>query len=231
MKRKPQGGVPMRRSELRPSRDEVERFYDEMQLEMRRYAAHIVGPDDAEDVAQDALVKFFDQRERTRERSSQRASERTRSRLPRQATMGSAPERDDPAHATPVGRDARLRLLRMVRDTAIDRCRQVVREARLLQLVTGPGAAARRWSSTRRRAEDSEIRRTVHAALEEMPRYLRDPWILARENGMEVHEAAAQLGIPAATCRVYLMRANERLERQLREMGLTPRTIRGKEVE
>ncbi len=183
------------------------RIYEEMQGPMRRYAARLVGPEDADDVVQDALLKFLAQ---TQQHATPGAAS-SRTRLPRTSA------------------DARWRLIAMVRDVAIDRRRRGRKESRMLALITGPSAAVRRWMSAHRRAEDTDIRRTIHQALHDIPAYAREPWLLARELEMDYAEIAEQLGIPAASARVYVARANRALARQLRRVGLTPAERRGSE--
>lgn len=219
MERKERGRPPVQRAEARPVRDDVERFYKEVNDEMRRLATHIVGHEEADDVVQDAFVKFLDQRERALTPS------------PRQAGKARLARVKDAAHDTVTGKDARLRLLTMVRDTAIDRHREMARDAHNLQLVTGPRAAERRWANTRRRTEDNEIRHAIHTALGALPRYQRDAWLLARECELSIDDTAAQLRIEPRSCSVFVSRANRSLESRLAEVGLTPRTLRGREVE
>lgn len=211
MARRKERGSLVRHAQARPPRTEEARFFHEVQGELLRYAAHLVGGDEAEDVVSDAFVKFFAQRER-------------------QLSAGARQPYDD-AHDLPLGRDARLRLLRMVRDAAIDRRRVMERHERMLQLVSASRLAERQWTKTSLRVSDGDLRRTMLEVLATLPPFLREPWLLARENDLDVHELAALLRIPVARCRAYLVRANERMERRLTEIGLTPRTLRDKEVE
>lgn len=219
MERREQGRAPVRRAEARPVRDEVAKFYGDVHVEMRRVATHIVGREEADDVVQDAFVKFLDQHERALTPSTRQAGKRR---------LGRAP---DPAHKSLTGKDTRLRLMAMVRDTALDRHREMQRDAHNLQLVSGSRAAERRWTSARRRAEDDDIRRAIHSVLETLPRYQRDAWLLSRELDLSVEDAAGQLEIEPRSCSVFISRANRALEVGLAEVGLTPRTIRGREVE
>lgn len=218
MARRKQPAPLVRRTEASPLRSEETRFFHEVQVEMLRYAARMVGGDEAEDVVGDAFVKFFAQRER---------------QLPpvtRQAETERRRARDD-AHEAPFGRDARLRLLTMVRDEALDRRRDMERDARLLQLISSSRLAQRQWARTSLRANDADIRRAVLAVLATLPTHLQEPWLVACEHELDVAELAQHLGIPVARCRVYLSRANKLLERRLTEIELTPRSLRGKEVE
>src|SRR5690606_7882970 len=99
---------------------EVALLYRALHATLRRYAVRLVDRDDADDVVQDAMLKYLAQRER----------------------QGKALAPDA----------ARLRLLSMVKDAARDRLRRGRRESRLMQLITGPSAAVRRWMSARRPA-------------------------------------------------------------------------------
>lgn len=204
---------------MRPVRDEVERFYREVNDEMQRLATYVVGRADADDVVQDAFVKFLDQRERALTAGT------------RQAGTPAVASRHDAAHDALIGDDARLRLLAMVRDAALDRRREIERDTRRLQLVSGSRAAERRWTNTGRRAEDNDIRRAIHAALQTLPPYQRDAWLLARECDLSVERTAEILHIEPRSCSVFICRASDTLERLLSEVGVTPRTIRGREVE
>ncbi|MCC6930552.1 MAG: hypothetical protein IT359_16310 [Gemmatimonadaceae bacterium] len=208
----------MRRAEGSTPRDDETRFYHEVQVEMLRYAAHIVGSDEASDVVGDAFVKFFAQRERHL------------ARLPR-TTGADRARRSDDAHEGPLGRDARLRLLKMVHDEAIDRRRDMERHERMLQLVSDSRLAQRQWTKTSLRTNDGDIRQTIMNVLATLPPYLREAWLLAREHDLDIDELAEHLGAPVASCRVYLSRANQRLERRLTEIELTPKSLRGREVE
>lgn len=186
------------------------RIYEENHGRMRRYAARLVGPEDADDVVQDALLKFLAQL---------------------QQGGGSAPAATRRPQLPRTSADARWRLIAMVRDVAIDRRRRGRKESRMLALITGPSAAVRRWMSANRRADDTDIRRAIQQALHGVPAYAREPWLLARELELDYTEIARHLGIPVPSVRVYVARANRELARRLRRVGLTPAEGRGREGE
>ncbi|MBK8057881.1 MAG: sigma-70 family RNA polymerase sigma factor [Gemmatimonadetes bacterium] len=184
-------------------------LYRQMQGDLTRYAARLVDPEEVEDVVHDAILKFLAQRERERERARDGGRE----------ALGLA------------GDDARIRLMVMVRDVAIDRYRNAQAQSRLMRLITGPSATIRRWMNTRRSADDNDIRFTIQEALRGLPEYIREPWLLVVEFGYSYKEAAAHLNIDTGTCRACVSRANARLREQLTADGLTPDALRGREVE
>lgn len=176
---------------------EVALLYRALHATLRRYAVRLVDRDDADDVVQDAMLKYLAQRERE----------------------GKALAPDD----------ARLRLLSMVKDAARDRLRRSRRESRLMQLITGPTAAVRRWMSARRPADDGAIREAIHEALGQLPSYTREPWLLVREQGLSVDEAAALLEVTPDSCRALISKANRELRRLLSRQGFTPHSLRGRD--
>lgn len=188
---------------------------------LARYAARLVDPDDVEDVVQDALVKFLAQRARERERHRERHRERERGGE-RRAT-GEQP------WAGLSEEDARIRLMVMVRDVVIDRERVRRKESRMMRLVTGPSAAIRRWMSPRRATDDDAILRAVRDALLQLPASLRDPWILVKEHGFTVAEAAVQLGCRRKSINAAIAKANRHLRDRLMREGITPATLRGRD--
>ena len=166
---------------------------------LTRYATRLVDRYDADDVVQDAMLKYLAQRgEGEWERSEE---------------------------------DLRLRLLVMVRDTAIDRLRRARLESRVMQFISGPTATMRRWMSPRRPVEDGELRLSIQQALATLPAYVREPWILSREVGMTIEEVSELLRISPTSCRSAITKANARLRELLGAREITPRTLRGRDHE
>jgi RNA polymerase sigma factor (sigma-70 family) len=174
---------------------------------LMRYASRMVSARDADDVVQDAMLKFLAQRRE------------------------GAGDGDDAAEWAPTERDLRLRLVSMLRDSALDRLRREKAELRLMQLISGPTATMRRWMNPRRSVEDAELRMSIEQAVARLSPYVREPWLLSREMGMTVDEIATLLGITPASCRTSITRANAELRRMLEAYHVTPRIIGGGDPE
>ncbi len=176
-----------------------------------RYAARLSDPEQAEDIVQDALLKFLAQRRRERDRADDREGEHP------WAGLGTE--------------DARLRLTVMVRDVALDRTRLLKKESRMMRLITGPSATVRRWMSARRAVDNGVIRSAIHAALLLMDPSLREPWLLVHDAGFTYKEVAQLLGSTPASIRANVSKANAFLRDYLRREGITPSTLRGRDDE
>ena len=174
-----------------------------------RYAARLASPADAEDIVQDALLKFLAQRERDREGDRRSAEEHPWAGLSQE--------------------DAQIRLMVMVHDVAIDRERSHKKETRMMRLITGPTATVRRWMNPRRATDDDAIRRAVHEALLQLPAHIREPWVRVKEQGFTVEEAAAQLGYKPKSISASIAKANRYLRDRLAREGLTPDSLRGRD--
>lgn len=186
--------------------------FREAQRRLMRYALRLVEPDDAEDVVQETLLKFVAQRRRARESG---------------ASRGRARER---AEALPplTSRDVIIRLTVMLRDVVIDRERARRKETKMMRLISGASATIRRRMSTRRPVEDDDIRSAIQDALVRLPAWMREPWLLVKEQGYSVEEAATQLGITRASVRTAVSEANQAMRPHLERFGITPDTIRGR---
>lgn len=124
---------------------------------------------------------------------------------------------------------ARPRLVAMVHDVMLDRKRTNKRRKQLMQLISGSTAAIRRWTNPRRSAEDDEILRSIHEALESMHPSYRVAWTTVKEQGMTPEETADLLGISVGSVRAALHKANVLLRKALTRDGITPATLRGRD--
>jgi RNA polymerase sigma-70 factor (ECF subfamily) len=66
-----------------------------------------------------------------------------------------------------------------------------------------------------RRLEEAEFMTAFHEAVQRLPRRYRDIFELCVQRGVKYREAAQQLGIPTGTVAIRLMRARQRLYREL----------------
>lgn len=127
--------------------------------------------------------------------------------------------------------EAQWRMLAMVHDVLLDRRRTAARRRRLQQLISLGTAAMRRDANPRRRAEDAEIRRAIHAILQEMPACRRIAWTTVQEQGLSITQAAKLFELSPVTIRGYLHDANLELREALARQGITPATLRGRNEE
>ncbi len=181
----------------RPAPLDLAQLYRQLEGELLRYAERLVEGDGAEDVVQEAVLKFLVQQERS----------------------------DVPL--TP--HDARLRLMSMVKDEALDRLRNVRRESRLMQLITGPTATLRRWMRAGQATGDAAILQAIRDAMDFMKPSDREVWVLMHEHGFTVAEAAAHLKVSRGSCRASIACANKILRIELARIGVTPDTVGARE--
>ena len=118
--------------------------------------------------------------------------------------------------------DQRVVLFRLVTDCAIDHVRRLEAESKLLQAITGPRAAVRRWMTTHRKQEDDEISAQVHAAIEALRPSWRAAFILVYRVGLTPYEAAGVLHVRSSTVRANLTRALDTMRTSLIAAGYTP---------
>lgn len=192
---------------------ELALFFRREQAALVRYAARLSDPDSAEDIVQDAMLKFLAQREREVERGSE----------------GVGAGAGEPQWAGLSLEDVRIRLMVMVHDVAIDRQRAQKKESRMMRLITGPTATVRRWMNPRRATDDDAIRTAIRDILLQLPAHIREPWIQVRENGYTVEEAAALLGYHPKSIRASIAKANQKLRERLAREGMTPSALRGRD--
>lgn len=127
--------------------------------------------------------------------------------------------------AFPDAADQRSLIFAMVHDCAHDHVRRTKIKGRVMQLVSGATAAIRRWSTTPRREEDTEIARIVHPAVQALRPSWRQVVTLVCEQELEVSEVARIMGINKATVRAHLVRATAALQHQLTQAQLTPERV------
>jgi len=133
-----------------------------------------------------------------------------------------AKQRDDPAKSQ---EDLAALLIGNVRQEAFKHNRSARRRARMVQFLTDPRLALRRWMSPTRPTHDRELRERIAEALEKLPASWREPWILTRELGMSVPFVAMLLGIQVDSCRAAISKANQRLRQLLEASNVTPSLI------
>lgn len=193
---------------------ELASVFREAQRHLTRYASRLVEADDVEDVVQDTLLKFVAQRRRERESAVRRRRRRAR---------------DGGETLPPLSpRDVIIRLTVMLQDVVIDRARTQRKESKTMRLISGVSAAILHYTSTRRRVENDDIRSAIQDALVRLPSWMREPWLMVKEQGYEVEEAAAHFRITRASVRAAVAEANRAMRPHLERAGITPDTIRGR---
>lgn len=194
---------------------ELAPVFRQAQRHLTRYAARLVEEDETEDVVQETLLKFVMQRRRERD------------------TGGGRPRARERAEPLPPlsKRDVIIRLTVMLKDVVIDRERARRKETKMMRLISGASATIRRHMSTRRRVEDDEIRSAIQYALLRLPAYMREPWVMVKEQGFSVDETAHHFGITRASVRAAMAEANRAMRPHLERFGITPDIIRGRDIE
>jgi RNA polymerase sigma-70 factor (ECF subfamily) len=127
--------------------------------------------------------------------------------------------------ALPDAAAQRTLIFAMVHDCAHDHERRTRIKGKVMQLVSGATAAMRRWSTTPRQEEDTEIARIVNPAVQSLRPSWRQVVTLVCEQELEVSEVATIMNINKATVRAHLVRATAALQFQLTQAQMTPERV------
>ena len=130
----------------------------------------------------------------------------------------------EPVH-TPKGM-----LYRMVIGCAMDARRANRSYLGLLARDTGPTATVRRWMTTHRRQEDTEIGQHLKQALDKLRKSWRAVFVLARIDGLSHAEIAEALQISEEASRAHLWRAPSALRSELTRAGMTPDRVKSRKA-
>ncbi|MBK8649724.1 MAG: hypothetical protein IPN16_24935 [Gemmatimonadetes bacterium] len=194
---------------------ELAPVFRQAQRHLTRYAARLVEEDETEDVVQETLLKFVD---------AATAGERHGGRPPSRARACGAPaaaletRRDHPPHGHAEGCSDRpgARASQGDEDDALD-----LRGIR-------DHSPSHEYPAAR---EDDEIRSAIQYALLRLPAYMREPWVMVKEQGFSVDETAHHFGITRASVRAAMAEANRAMRPHLERFGITPDIIRGRDIE